>query len=204
MLYLIGGAARAGKTILARRICRGGRVTHFSIDKLIAGLAATAPELGLKIRDPARKRAEILWPVLRLIAGQASRAGEDFLLEGDALLPGRVAEFISSRSLAAKACFIGYAHANPKAKLRAIRRYAADRNDWTHKLDDAALLKLIGELRDFSESLRGECRLHGVPYFDASDRFASRLHDAEAYFQLPPGSAKRPALRCAQSSLRLP
>ena len=197
MLYILGGAARAGKTILARRICSGRDVTHFSIDKLIAGLAVTSPEMGLNTRDPARKRAEILWPVLRSIASQAARGGKDFLLEGDALLPGHVAELSSERSDAVKVCFIGYAHADPDAKLRAIRHYAAGREDWTHELDDAALLKLIGELCDFSEFLHCECRRHGIAYFDGSARFSRALRDAEAYLQLPVNSSRQPAPQTA-------
>ncbi len=204
MLFLIGGAARAGKTILARRICAGRGAAHISIDTVIARLATTMPELGLEIRDPARKRAEIVWPVLRAIAENSSRASTEFLLEGDALLPSQAASVIQARPGAVKACFIGYAHANPETKLREIRRYAAGRDDWTHELGDAALLKLIGELRTFSGYLRSECGRHGVAYFDASDRFAIALQDAESYLQLPGSSARQPAPQPAQSSLRFP
>ncbi|MHB8384323.1 MAG: hypothetical protein ACYDC3_18510 [Candidatus Binataceae bacterium] len=204
MLYLIGGAARAGKTILARQICAGQAAAHISIDKVIAGLVTTMPELGLEIRDPARTRAEIVWPVLRVIAAKAALASRKFLLEGDALLPSQVAGLIQARPGAVKACFIGYALANPETKLYEIRRYAAGRDDWTHELDDSALLELIETLRIFSEYLRSECREHGVAYFDASDRFAAALQDAEVYIHLPSMSARQPAPQPAQSSLRFP
>ncbi|HUY26733.1 MAG TPA: hypothetical protein VMV27_04885 [Candidatus Binataceae bacterium] len=204
MLYIVGGAARAGKTILARRFCGGRGVTHFSIDKLITDLASARPELGLRIRDSARRRAQIIWPALRPIAIEASRADKEFLIEGDALLPSRVAEFAAGRDRAVRACFIGYAHADAEAKLRSIRHYAAGRDDWTHELDDAALLRLIGELRGFSGYLRRECRRHGVAYFDASDRFVGALQDAERYLQSPISSAHELAPQPDQSSLRLP
>jgi hypothetical protein len=43
MLYLIGGAARSGKSLVARRLPRGRLVPYSSTDHLISGLAAGAP-----------------------------------------------------------------------------------------------------------------------------------------------------------------
>ncbi len=204
MLYMIGGAARSGKTILAERMLAEHGLPYFSIDTLIARVASAEPELGLRVRDPALKRMEIIWPTLRKIASDALLSGDEFLLEGDVLLPKHVMEFGHGYHTAIKACFIGYADANPARKLRAIRQYAVGRTDWTHELDDARLLNLIGELRTFSEYLRHECCHYKIPYFDGSACFTSALHDAEAYLQAGAWLDHGHAQQALQSSLRLP
>ena len=204
MLFIIGGAARAGKTLLARRICNLSDVAYVSTDELIVHLSVTTPELGLNIRDPAGRRSAILWPVVRPIVTQAACAHADFLLEGDALMPAHVTEIDSVSPDMVRACFIGYAEADPYAKLREIRRYAAGREDWTHELDDIALLRLIVELRDFSGHLRRECLARGIAYFDGSSNFCSALRDAERFLKSPLGSADDSLRHPAQSSLRLP
>lgn len=204
MLYMVGGAPRSGKTILAERLLAEHGLPYFSIDTLIASLARAEPELGLRVSDPPMKRVEIIWPTLRKLASDASQKADKFLLEGDVLLPKHVMEFGSGSNTGIKACFIGYADVDPAKKLRAIRRYAADRTDWTDELDNVHLLNLIGEFRTFSGYLRSECRHYKIPYFDGSTSFASALRDAQAY--LHPGARldnphARPSL---QSSRRLP
>jgi hypothetical protein len=204
MLYIIGGAPRSGKSVLAQRMLAEHGLPYFSIDTLIAALAGTQPELGLRVSDPPMKRIEIIWPTLRKIARDASHSGDEFLLEGDALLPKQVMEFADDSHAGVKACFIGYADVDPTRKLRAIRHYAAGRTDWTDELDDARLLHLIGEFRAFSEYLRSECCHYKIPYFDGSACFASALRDAETYLHSGAEPARPHPSRSFQSSLRLP
>ncbi len=181
MLYLIGGAPRSGKTTLARRMLAEHGVPYFSIDTLIASLASTHPELGMRVSDPALKRMEIVWPTIRKVATDVVQSGDNLLLEGDVLLPKHLIEFGHTTRAGIKTCFIGYADVDPLKKLRAIREHASDGIDWTEELDDARLLSLIGELRTFSEYLRRECCHYKIPYFDGSTCFASAIREAKAY-----------------------
>jgi 2-phosphoglycerate kinase len=181
MLYMIGGAPRSGKTTLARRMLAEHGVPYFSIDTLIASLASERPELGMRVSDPALKRVEIVWPTIRKVVNDVLHSGDDLLLEGDVLLPKHLIEFGHEPQARIKACFIGYADADPVTKLRAIREHAAGGIDWTEELDDDRLLNLIGELRAFSEYLRRECRHYKIPYFDGSTCFTSAIREAKTY-----------------------
>jgi AAA domain-containing protein len=183
MLYMIGGAPRSGKTTLARRMLAEHGLDYFSIDVLIGHLAGTQPELGLRVQDPAMKRVEIVWPVLRKVARDVLRSGDDLVLEGDVLLPRHLMEFGHGSHTGIKACFIGYADVEPEKKLREIREHAAGGADWTEELDDVRLLNLIGDLRAFSEYLRRECCHYKIPYFDGSTCFAGAVRDAKTYLQ---------------------
>jgi hypothetical protein len=187
MLYMVGGAPRSGKTTLARRMLAEHGVPYFSIDTLVSSLASSSPELGMRVNDPALKRMQVVWPTIRKVATDILFSGDDLLLEGDVLLPKHLMEFGHNHSVGIKACFIGYADADPAKKLRAIREHVARGIDWTEELDDARLLNLIGELRAFSEYLRRECFHYKIPYFDGSTCFASAIRDAKAYLRLSAG-----------------
>jgi hypothetical protein len=204
MLFMIGGAPRSGKTTLARRMLAEHGLPYFSIDMLIASLASAESLLGLRVRDPPLKRAEVIWPTLRKIAIDASQNDHEFLLEGDVLLPKHAMEFGHGPHAGIMACFIGYADVEPPKKLRAIRHYAAGRTDWTHELDDVHLLKLIGDLRTFSKYLRRECCHYKIPYFDGSTCFASALRDAEAYLHSAAWLDRGHTPHSPQYNLRLP
>jgi hypothetical protein len=182
LLYLIGGAPRAGKTILARRMLAGHRVAYFSLDALMSGIANALPEWGIKVPDPALKRAAATWPLVRAMALNLIESGDDYLIEGDVILPEHVAELHSNFASQIRACFLGYSSIDPAKKMRAIRRYASA-GDWTRSLTDAHLLKLTGELRDFSGYLRAECAAHGLAYFDESAGFPEMLEQALAYLR---------------------
>lgn len=183
MLYMIGGAPRSGKTMLARRMLAEHGLAYFSVDTLIENLATTRPELGMRVSDPALKRVEVVWPTIRKVANDILKSGEDLLLEGDVLLPKHLMEFGQGADSGIRACFIGYADVDPAKKLRTIREHAAVAADWTEELDDARLLDLIGELRSFSEYLRRECCHYKIPYFDGSACFTSALREAKTYLQ---------------------
>ena len=43
MLFIVGGAARSGKSIIAREYLRRTGTPYFSLDFLVMGLAAGAP-----------------------------------------------------------------------------------------------------------------------------------------------------------------
>lgn len=180
MLYLIGGAPRAGKTILARRILAEHRIAYFSLDVLMSGIANALPEFGIKVPDPALTRARAMWPLVRAMTLSAIETGDDYVIEGDVILPQHIAELRRDFPSRIHACFLGYASIDPATKMRAIRRYASA-GDWTRTLDDAYLLKLTGELREFSAYLRDQSAQYGLSYFDESAGFGEMLDQALAF-----------------------
>ena len=90
MLFIVGGAARSGKSIIAREYLRRTGTPYFSLDFLVMGLAAGAPRLGVRPECPSRANAEKLGPVLKAIGRNVVEAGVDYLFEGDTILPAHV------------------------------------------------------------------------------------------------------------------
>jgi hypothetical protein len=130
MLYLVGGAARAGKSTLARRLVAQHQVPYFSLDVLLMGLARAWPQCGVDPDLPPQQGAAHLWPLIRALAVnllEETPTHPTYLLEGDLLLPREVAAFREAYPGAVAACFLGYTRITPRAKLRQVR---AAEPDW--------------------------------------------------------------------------
>lgn len=183
MLYLVGGAPRAGKSILARRMLDEQKLAYFPTDILMMGLTSAMPQLGLKPSDSAQTRAPIMWPVLRAMAVKVLENGEDYLLEGDVLMPSHAVEMRERFGSAVRSCFIGYATVDSRSKVRDIRRHAAGKTDWTNECDDSHLLRIVGEFKSLSDELRIECAKCELAYFDGSDDLFAALDRAIAYLR---------------------
>ena len=84
MLYLIGGAARAGKSILARRLLRRHNLPYFSVDYLTSGLESGAPETAVRHESPNRLRGERIWPVLEGLLRNIAEEEPGYVVEGEA------------------------------------------------------------------------------------------------------------------------
>ena len=182
MLYLIGGAPRAGKSILARRILEERKIAYFPTYVLMMVLAAM-PELALRPADPAQTRAPIMWPILRDMAVTMLENGEDYLLEGDVLMPIHVVELRASFDSAVRACLIGYENVDSLAKVRDIRQHGAGRQEWTNDCDDSHLLRIVEEFKILSRQLRIECTKFQLAYFDGSDDLFAAVAQAAAYLR---------------------
>jgi hypothetical protein len=182
MLLFIGGAARTGKGILARRLLAEMRLPYLSLDVLLMGLARGAPEFGLDPTAGALAVAERLWPLVREMSASLLFDRTDYVMEGE-LLPKYAAELRRAHPSQVQACFLGYATIAPAQKLRAIRAHARHPNDWPIEHTDKDLLKIIAREIGFSRYLQAECAAHHVPYFDTSDDFLGTLDEVAAFVQ---------------------
>ena len=178
MLYLVGGAARVGKSKLARRLLAERGVPYLHLDLLMMGFARGLPKLGVDPETPAALRGEQLWPVVRGMAMTAVEDGVDYLFEGDLLLPGHAAELRAFRRDAVRAVFLGYSGITAEQKLRHIRASGGEPNDWVAGLADDRVLSIASTNIEFSGRLGKECAAHGLPYFDTSQDFRRALDSA--------------------------
>ena len=181
MLYLIGGPSRSGKTLLARKLLELRRIPYFCADYLTSGLEAGAPSLGVNHDLPSQTRGELAWPVLAGVLCNLVEVEPEYLVEGDALLPSKVATFVAGHRGQVRACFLGYSRSSLEAKCTSVRTYPSPVNDWVAGIADGGLVELVMEMRAFSEFLEADCRTHGLRYFDGSDDFPLALEQAQAY-----------------------
>jgi len=78
MLYLIGGAARTGKTILSQRLLKERNIPYFCLDYLINAIDRTLHNI------PSREAAIKIWPnleaMLRRMRHAACGSSSNFYL----------------------------------------------------------------------------------------------------------------------------
>ena len=183
MLFIVGGAARSGKSIVARKFLSQTGIPYFSLDFLMMGLANGVPQLGVNPEAPTRLNAEKLWPVVRAMGKNVVEVGLDYLFEGDSIFPMRVSDLVNEYPGKVRACFVGYTEISAHAKLNEIREFAGHPNDWVSDYTDEEVLKLIDEMIDYSRHLKRECIRLNIPYFDQSESFANTVEAVLSYLK---------------------
>ena len=175
-LYIIGGASRSGKTQLALKMLREHGIPYFSLDFLTNAMHHGFPNLGVCHEQDAKTRAQGLWPGVRAMMQALAEDDVTYLIEGEALRPADVAEFL--RSFPDKdicACFLGYAQADIEEKICQTRGFISDDNDWSASLSDRDRHKLILDGIAFSKYLKKECAEYDLPYIDTSQDFEVKI-----------------------------
>ena len=178
MLFLIGGAARSGKTLIARRLLSKHRVPYLGIDHLISAFEAGAPELGISTEAPVEERTRVVWPRIEPLLRRLVEAEPAYTVEGGSLWPQGVRTLLDVYGDAVRACFLGFAISTPEIRLRDIRQHGGGVDDWLRDHSDAYVLDLMTEMIAFSRCLRDACRALDLPYFDVSDDFTRQVDKA--------------------------
>lgn len=178
MLYLLGGASRAGKTIIAHRLLNEKRVPYLCLDYFVSALTFGAPELGVHHDQPNLQRSEGVWKTLRPMLNNIVEVEPRYLVEGDTLLPKYVRELSGAYSGQVRACFVGYTQSSAEQKREAIRAFGGGVNDWLADQPDDYVLELVGESIEFSVYLQDECAKVGIPFFDTSHDFMAAIDAA--------------------------
>ena len=172
MVYLVGGTPRSGKTTIAVRFMLTAGVPYQSIDYIKMGLARGAPILGI---DPNRGdliTAKQLRPILDGMIRTYVENEDDYLLEGAYLLPKYVASLHKELGEEVAAVFVGYADIDTMEKVQTMRRFCGRHRDWVSD-DDNEMIAHVESLKAFSETIRDDCRRHGLMYFESSDHMAT-------------------------------
>jgi hypothetical protein len=170
MIYIIGGASRSGKTLLARRVVAEKRIPYFPLDALFGALANGAPQLGVAYENSLMERPVKMWPITKPLLEFFFAEEKDFLIEGDSILPSQIQELLVANK-PVKACFIGYTKLDANEKLETVRRYHQGEIDWTKGISDTEMLPMVDEMIEFSKYLEQECDRLGIKYFDVSQDF---------------------------------
>lgn len=169
MLYIIGGTTRSGKTLFSQKAISERGISYFPLDALFRALAKGAPELGIIKDGPLMERPIKMWPVTKNLSTYFLR-GQDFLIEGDSILPNQVNELIVEHN-SIKSCFFGFAETTKEEKFTKIREHHQGNLDWTTEISDEEMLTMISEMIDFSKYIREECFKYNIKYFDVSHDF---------------------------------
>ncbi len=186
MVLMLGGAPRAGKGIISRRLVRKTAMPFLSLDMLKMGLHNAVPSLGVDPSAPSVDVAEKMWPLVRAMAENALESNVECIFEGDMIVPKHAAELRALGGEEVRCCFVGYLEIEPRQKLAEIRRHAGHPNDWLNEHNDEEVLGLIEYGIQFSRYLFEECERLGSQYFDASTDFEGTVEAVVTYLMPSP------------------
>jgi hypothetical protein len=177
MIYLVGGAPRAGKSILGQQISAKLQIGWISTD-LLMELLRVKKEEGVKVEwnaDPRAIRAAAEWfyPYLERFTWGVSSLSENYLIEGVDFLPVQVARLAAQYPL--RAVFLGRSNMT----LEQFDQFPGRSRGYAG-LPDAMRRRIVQDVPLWSEFVRGEAERTGYPYIDMSDDFPTRLSEAEA------------------------
>jgi hypothetical protein len=177
VIYLIGGAPRAGKSILGQQVAATLKIGWISTDLLLTLLGMTKVE-GIKTEWNATSEAitasaEWFFPYLdRFVWGAASLA-ENYLIEGVDFLPAQVKQLSAQYQL--RALFLGCS----KMTLEHFDQYPGRSRGYSG-LPEAMRRQFAGDVPLWSAFICQECERFGYPYIDTANNFHQQLAQAES------------------------
>ena len=178
MLFLVSGASRSGKTIIANNILRQRQIPYMSLDWLVMGFTNGIPEYGIHDRLFPDEIADKIWSFLKAMCECMLSSDINYVIEGEAILPELVRELLDEYPNKIKICFVGYTDVDIDAKLRDIKTYSDGNDDWLVKESDDRIQNHIDNMVTHSRRIKDGCEKYEMCYFDTSTDFMGAIEKA--------------------------
>ncbi len=181
MIYLIGGAPRIGKSILAKEFAKqvgaevvstdGLEMSNNNLPKL--GFCGDPEENILPPMERVRLQtaySEVLEPTIEHLISTAFNEQKKIIIEGIHLLPSHVVKYIQKYS--ATAVFVGWKDA--KVVLNGMAQNN-NPNDWLKDSNETVRRQVADFTIAFSEYISTEAEKHDLPYTERTEDFQSDI-----------------------------
>lgn len=189
MLFLVGGASRSGKTLIARRILAEKQIPYLSLDWLMMGFNDGIPEYGIHHLLWPNEIAEKMAPFLQGMINCMLVDGMDYVIEGEAMLPEHVAAWAEKNPAGVKAVFVGYTEIDATKKTAQVKEFGGKDNDWLTGKSDQYISEHVENMIAYSKMIKDGCEKHGLPYIDTSEDFLAAIRAATDLLVGDPGTA---------------
>ena len=170
---LIIGAARSGKTTLAKKFSKEKGYNLISIDNIVSGFEAY-PELGIHHDGDAVDTAKRLAPFLikyfiELSEGNAFYDGIKFVIEGTHIDFEQLMPFLQNEKYSDKYEIIGltYNHISEEELYDAIKKYDTE-DDWTYWCSDEELRGNVRYFLDRNKYFNDLFKKYNITTYDTS------------------------------------
>jgi len=176
VIYLIGGAPRAGKSILCQQVSAKLKVGWISTDLLVE-LLRLKKEEGVKTQWNAAPKAIIedaqwFYPYLERLIWGASSLAENYVIEGVDFLPAQVV--LLSAQYPIRSVFLGCS----QMTLETFEQFPGRSRGYSG-LPEEMRRQIVRDVPLWSEFIRQEAGRFSLSYFDMSGDFMQCLKEAE-------------------------
>jgi hypothetical protein len=175
MIYLVGGAPRAGKSILGQRLCTTLKVGWVSTD-LLMELLRVANAAGRKMKwdvapEAITASAEWFFPYLERFIWGVSSLADHYVIEGVDFLPAQVAQLSTQYPI--RAVFLGCS----RLTLEGLNQFSG--HSGYGSLSEALRRQIVQDVPRWSAFIRQEAERFGYAYVDMVSDFSQCLSEAE-------------------------
>ncbi|HLG64049.1 MAG TPA: hypothetical protein VKY19_19050 [Ktedonosporobacter sp.] len=176
MIYLIGGAPRAGKSILAQQLCTTLKVGWISTD-LLMQLLKVKDVAGIKVKwdaapEAITANAEWFYPYLERFIWGVNSLADNYVIEGVDFLPAQVDQLATRYPI--RAVFLGCSNMT----LGRFDQFPG-RSLGYGGLPDALRRQIVQDVPLWSAFIRQEAERFGYAYVDMASDFFQRQAEAE-------------------------
>jgi hypothetical protein len=171
MLFLVSGASRSGKTLIAQKILADKQIPYLSLDWLMMGFNDGIPDYGISHLLWPNEIAEKMEPFLLGMIDNMLVDGMDYVIEGEAMLPRSVAGLLEKHPDKIRAVFVGYTEIIAEDKVAMVKKHGDQENDWLTCKSDEYIRDHIENMIAYSKMIKTGCEEHGLSYFDTSEDF---------------------------------
>lgn len=186
MIFLIGGAPRLGKSILATKLLNDRGIPWLSTDSLCAMLRpgtemqfAHVMHLGTaQIVKRELTEAESISKTLALFIERQIESGADFTLEGAHLLPALVGHIQKTRPAEVKSVFVVSTDKN--LALSGLRADMREQN-WMCGASDEMQRAMADFVVGYSKEMKSQAEMEGLFIYERTENFQQ---DVEAMMRL--------------------
>lgn len=177
MIFLIGGAPRTGKSLLAQQVSSSLKAGWISTD-LLAELLRLNHVEGVKTEwnaapEAVRAYAEWFFPSFERFVWGAHSMAENYVIEGVDFLPEHVTKLSTQYQIGS--VFLGCS----EMTLETLDRFPG-RSQGYGFLPEEMRRQIVRDVPMWSAFIRQEAERWGQPYVDMSADFAGRLKEAKA------------------------
>jgi 2-phosphoglycerate kinase len=175
MIYLIGGEARSGKTIVRKKLLSKYQISGIGTDSIRYMLSHTLKDSGIDHNNTPEINGPLMWPFIdNLIKDLSIYAAEDYVIEGDILLPKYLKTYKESSGI--KVCYIGFPTVSISQKMKNILQSRKE-GDWTKEYTEKELKKFVKWSIKESKKYQRQCKKYGITFYDLSVDFETRINE---------------------------
>ena len=169
---LILGAARSGKTTLAKQMADKFGLSIISVDAFIGAFQENYPDLGFAY---FHKSNHHIAPFIASYANAIiyNHPKSNFVIEGYHIKLSDAVKLFSDKF---EIVVLGYPKLTPQEVLSNVRKYEG-KFDYTRALTDDDLLKTISRHVEYSKNFEAECQQLGISFYDTSYNRDEVLND---------------------------
>lgn len=163
---IILGAARAGKSTLARMLHKKYNYSIVSIDSFVSALKEGFPELGITHANTENKfklLPQFVFSYINKITYEYP--DERFVLEGWHVYPKDIVKLFNSDDF--EIVCLGYTEISCEDFMKKIRE-CENENSYTKQMTDERLKKLVLDHIEYSKILKKQCEENGIKFYDTS------------------------------------